>query len=105
MRSLYMTRQRKLGKRCNTRYLYQKVWHRGIHGIDQMVSFGEEAGKTDKEEERPDGLISLRRYDESRGYCVTGSERVIVWNSNHMGCIREDGKTNNEITKHFQRPD
>lgn len=52
MRSLYMTRQRKLGKRCNTRYLYQKVWHRGIHGIDQMVSFGEEAGKTDKERGR-----------------------------------------------------
>jgi len=57
-----------------------------------------------EEEEHPDGLVSLTCSDESRGYCVMGSERVLVWNSNHMDCIRKDGKTNNEITKHFQRP-
>lgn len=43
-----MTRQRQLGERYNTRYLYQKVQHRRIHGIGQMVSFGGEAVRANK---------------------------------------------------------
>lgn len=34
-------------------------------------------------------LISLGLYDESRGYCIRGSERVLVWNSNHGDCVRK----------------
>lgn len=46
-----MTKQRKHGERCNTRYLYQKVLHRWDSWHGQMVSLGEETGKANDEEE------------------------------------------------------
>lgn len=93
-----MTRQRKRGNLEKSVIL--DIWTRkfgigGIHGIGKMVSFGEEAGEANDGRGRPtiqEGFSSLRRSDGSRGYCITSSERVLVWNNDHRDCVRKDDK-------------